>query len=141
METSSFTVTVCTEDHDADLMDSFGKHLAYRLASTAYRIQDVRRIIDHGEDRPVNEEDRDSRDGIPLARLEIRGADFYFANANGEGTVFFVDYNLGSQMIEFRLDDSGVLHFGITRDGEWKETLATPKENLLYWKVRDAWNA
>jgi hypothetical protein len=35
-------VSVETTEHDADLLDSFGKHLAYRFAGTAFHIADVK---------------------------------------------------------------------------------------------------
>ena len=85
----------------------------------------------------MNEHDKALRDGLPQKRTRIVGADFYFRGQD-DGTMFMVDLNLDSQMVDFILDDDGVIHFGITRHGEWKETFAAPRENVAYWRVRES---
>jgi hypothetical protein len=45
MVTKLFIVKVETQDHDADLLDHFAKHLAYKFGGSAYRIVDVQEAV------------------------------------------------------------------------------------------------
>ncbi len=45
MESKLFIVKVATLDHDADLLDHFAKHLAYKFAGSAYHVIDVQEAV------------------------------------------------------------------------------------------------
>jgi hypothetical protein len=51
MATELFIVKVDTSDHDADLMDHFAKHLAYKFAGSAYHIIDVQKAVIETEEK------------------------------------------------------------------------------------------